>query len=154
MCERVFVTKARGKICGAWPCALLLLAAALLAPAARAQEGRRIAPPPGVTCDRDRLTSFTGRVTRYLRTYTNVALGVRTDEATSEAFMIRFPRSPLPTKNFLLNGEPFKASDWKKVELARGRLRAGMRATVWVCEDGTTPSVVDWRPGPKPAGVF
>jgi len=159
MSERNFVLRVRGKIFGAWPCAVLLAAACAASAATRgrapvAQEGRRIAPPPGVTCDLNRLTSFTGRVTYYRRTSTAISLRMRTDEETSERFTLRFRAADGATKQFLLMGEPFKAADWKLIESRRGRLRAGMRATVWVCEGGATPTVVDWRPGVRPGTVF
>jgi hypothetical protein len=71
---------------------------------------------------------------------------MRTDEATTERFTFRVSDSENAAKGFLLRGDPFKESDWKLVELKKGRLRPKMRATVWVCDDNSTP-VVDWRPG-------
>jgi hypothetical protein len=71
---------------------------------------------------------------------------MRTDEATTESFTLNFRRAEDAAKWFLLRGEEFKQSDWALIELRRSRLRQGMRATVWVCDDRTTP-IVDWRPG-------
>jgi hypothetical protein len=78
---------------------------------------------------------------------------MRTDEATSERFTLRFARTEDASKYFLLQGEPFGPDDWKLIEGRRGRLRPRMRATVWVCTDERVP-VVDWRPGERPAGVY
>ncbi|MBC7931873.1 MAG: hypothetical protein H7Z38_15035 [Rubrivivax sp.] len=122
--------------------------------AAQRESGRgRIAPPAALTCDRDRLTSFTGVVRRYSRAPGVIALRVRTDEETTEHFTLRFPRREGASKHFLLNGEPFAKGDWKKIESKAGRLKPRMRVTVWVCSDETVP-VVDWRAGERPSGVY
>ena len=71
---------------------------------------------------------------------------MRTDESTTESFTLRFPKTEDAAKWFLLKGEQFKQSDWKLIERGRYQLRPRMRATVWVCDDGSTP-IVDWRPG-------
>ena len=47
-----------------------------------------------------------------------------------------------------VRGAEFKAEDWKRIEGRPGHLKPGMRAIVWVCDDGSTP-VVDWRPAEK-----
>jgi hypothetical protein len=121
--------------------------------AGASQRGGRIRPPEGLRCDLNRLTSFTGRVTYYRRNATSVSIRMRTDEETSERFTLRFTAREGAAKHFLIEGEPFKPSDWSRIERARGRLRPGMRATVWACEDNSTPPVVDWRPGAKSPGT-
>jgi hypothetical protein len=112
------------------------------------ERAQRIAPPAAITCDRNHLTSFTGRILLYQLKPNRIVLRVRTDEATTENFTIK----PAPGKSaeqyFLLRGEAFKTSDWSSIESAAGKLKRGMRATVWVCDDGSTP-VVDWRPAEK-----
>lgn len=115
-----------------------------LASTARAQ--RRIMPPESIRCDPNHLTSFTGRILSYQRRPGRVFLRMRTDEATTESFTLRFRRTEDAARWFLLMGETFKQSDWSLIERSRYRLRPNMRATVWVCDDGTTP-IVDWRPG-------
>lgn len=70
---------------------------------------------------------------------------MHTDEDTSEKFILSHPDSADPTKWFLMRGKPFEPSDWERIESAENRLRPNMRATVWVCDDGTTP-IVDWLP--------
>ncbi len=106
---------------------------------------QRIAPPSPLTCDRNHLTSFTGRVVRYRRQNGRIQLQVRTDEATTEDFSLRFDESEDGSKHFLMRGEAFKPSDWTLVEASRTRLRPKIRAIVWVCDDGSAP-VIDWRP--------
>jgi hypothetical protein len=107
--------------------------------------GQRLAPPSALKCPRDHLTSFTGKVIAYQRTRARIMLRVRTDEATTESFTLKLAQNDDPAKWFLLRGEGFKPADWKSIEIARGRLRKSMRATVWVCDDGSKP-VIDWRP--------
>lgn len=113
----------------------------------RVQEERtgRIGPPASLNCSRNDLTSFTGRVLAYSRAKDRLFIRVRTDEQTTENFTLRYRRKDELAKWFLLRAEPFKAEDWQLIETARGRLRVGMRATVWVCNDNPQP-VVDWQP--------
>jgi hypothetical protein len=113
-----------------------------------AQAQRRIRPPDSITCDDNHLTSFTGRILSYQRRPGRVAIRMRTDEATTESFTLRFRRTEDAARWFLLMGEPFKPGDWALIERRRYRLRPNMRATVWVCDDRSTP-IVDWRPGER-----
>ncbi len=106
---------------------------------------QRAAPPSPLRCDRNHLTSFTGRVVSYRRQTGSIVLRVRTDEETTEDFSLRFDKSEDGSKHFLMRGQPFKPSDWALVEASRTRLRPKMRAIVWVCDDGSAP-VIDWRP--------
>jgi hypothetical protein len=112
-------------------------------PAARAQG--RLAPPDSIKCPHNNLTVYEGRVTSYSRNARRTFLRMRTDADTNESVTIRHGRSTSPAKWFLLRAEPFEASDWKLIERSRGRLRPGMRAHVWVCDDGSNP-IVDWQP--------
>ena len=66
------------------------------------------------------------------------------DSGTTERVTLTHPKSADPSRWFLVNTEPFRAADWKRIEKRRGVLRAGMRANAWVCTDGK--AVVDWRP--------
>jgi hypothetical protein len=120
-------------------CALFLLVSSI-------QAQGRIRPPDSIRCDPNHLTSFTGRILSYQRSPGRVSIRMRTDEATTESFKLNFRRTEDAARWFLLRGEEFKRSDWTLVERSRYRLRQGMRATVWVCDDGTNP-IVDWRPG-------
>jgi hypothetical protein len=106
---------------------------------------QRVAPPAALKCSRDHLTSFTGRILQYKRVPGRIKLRVRTDEATTEDFTLSFPRAGDGSRHFMMRGGAFKPEDWKRIEASHGRLRPGMRAIVWVCDDGSTP-VVDWRP--------
>lgn len=108
-------------------------------------SGRRPRIPDRVTCPRNNLTSFTGRVLSFSRTHVRTVIRMRTDEDTTEKFTLHHPKSNDTKKWFLLRGKPFERSDWAVIESARNRLRPNMRATVWVCDDGTNP-IVDWRP--------
>jgi hypothetical protein len=105
----------------------------------------RLRPPSKVTCSRDHLTSYTGRVIDYRRKMNQTTLRIATVWGTIEAIAIDHPGSNDPGDSFLINGKTFLRSDWKQVETSEGQLRAGVRATAWVCDDGRNP-VIDWLP--------
>jgi hypothetical protein len=111
----------------------------------RAAQRERLAPPAGVTCTGGDQTVYFGRVTAYRRAATYTSLRIRTDYGTTEQVIIRHRRGVSPARWFLLDAEPFKAEDWRRIESRRGQLRPRMRANAWVCSDGSNP-VVDWRP--------
>ena len=129
--------------------ARVLLAGGLLLAvggAAAAQREGRIAPPARLECPRDNTTSFTGRVVAYRRAAGRVFLRVRTDEQTTEEFTLRAADL---RRLFLLRGEAFRRGNWRRIETRPGRLRAGVRATVWACYVGDEPQakLIDWSPG-------
>lgn len=125
----------------------LLTLAAGLAISAMAQEGR-LRPPEKLGHPRDKLTSFTGKILSYTRGPAQIVLRMRTDEDTTERFVLRYPKGEDPSRWFLPRAEAFRPEDWKVIESERGRLRTAMRATVRVCEGGGNP-VLDWEPPPK-----
>lgn len=120
-----------------------LLAAILLWTSAA--EGQRIAPASPLKCDRNHLTSFMGRVVAYKRDSSRITIRLRTDENTNERFEIKLGKGDSAEKHFLMRGESFQQHDWSAVEERRSVLKTGMRAIIWVCDDGTAP-VIDWRP--------
>jgi hypothetical protein len=115
--------------------ALILLA---LAAAPKAAQRGRYMPPAAVGCDRNDLTSHTGEVTRYSRKDGKIRLTMKTDESTVET--VNFE----PGDKILLNAEAMKEQGWKQVEEKEGKLKKGMRATVWICRGGRP--VLDWQP--------
>ncbi len=106
---------------------------------------QRPRPPASLTCTRDHLTVFQGRIIEYTRGKQDIAFRVRTDEETTENFTLKWDTSDNAEKWFLLRGEIFKIEDWKLIESAPGKLHDDMRIFVWVCDDGSKP-VLDWRP--------
>jgi len=110
------------------------------------QRTGRLAPPPHVTCDRNHLTSWTGKVTGYRRDEQSIWIEISTDENTVEETTIEHKGFVDAPSHFLLWGEPFQRNDWTAIEATPGNLIDGMRAIVWVCSDGGTPAVIDWRP--------
>ena len=109
---------------------------------------QRLRPPASLKCSRDHLTSFQGRILAYKRGKNNLYLRVRTDEETTETFTLKWAAPKKAENWFLLRGEEFKAENWKLIESAPGKLNAGTRIIVWVCDDGSKP-VFDWRPKEK-----
>lgn len=113
----------------------VVLAGALEKPASR------LAPAPPVSCPRDQLTSYTGRVISYRRTPEALSLTIRTDWDTTEKVRL----APPALDHLRLGGVPFTADDWVRIEGSPGHHRRELRATAWVCEDGRPP-LIDWQP--------
>ena len=112
-----------------------------------AQEGGRLMPPPQLKCDRNDLTSYDGRILAYRRRVGSTFLRIRTNFDTTEEVTIRHRGSDDPSRFYLINGEPFMKSDWRRIERRTRVLKSGMRANVWVCRGNPTiQPVVDWRP--------
>ena len=108
----------------------------------------RLAPPAAVTCPRNDLTSYTGRVTAWSRREDETTLTIATDWETTETVTVKHAGTDDPSRSFLLNAKTFQSSDWAQIEETKGKLKTGMRATAWVCDDGRQP-IVDWQPPPK-----
>ncbi|HEV2860878.1 MAG TPA: hypothetical protein VGX48_07730 [Pyrinomonadaceae bacterium] len=123
------------------------LLCALTLPGAHAQRDGRIGTPSDLRCPRDNTTAFTGRVLAYSRGRGRVFIKVRTDEQTTEQFTLHYGRGDFKTL-FRLRGEPLGSGDLAKIEVRPGRLRRGMRATVWACYKGDDLGAerIDWRP--------
>jgi len=113
--------------------------------AALAVPLQRLRPPEKIRCSRDHLTSFSGAVLTFKRNNNETFLRIRTDEDTAETFTLKHLGKESAAEWFLLRGKAFESSDWKLIEIRRNKLHPRMRATVWACDDGSTP-VVDWQP--------
>lgn len=132
------------------PCLLAALAAASLGAAttAAAQDrtaGGRVMAPAQVTCDPNQLTAYFGQVIGYRRSAKQTWLRIATDYDTIEEVTIDHGGAKDARARFLLRGLPFGVKDWAVIEKKPGLLRKGMRATAWVCGDGSTPPLVDWN---------
>jgi len=136
----------------------LWLATGTLAVAAAAPAPRIAAPPPAgnarlaapaLACDRSHLTVWPGRVTGYARHKASTWLRIATDDDTVESTTLRHAGEASAARYYRLNGAPFTAADFARIESKPGKLRAGMRARAWICEDGVTPPVIDWQPPAK-----
>ncbi len=113
--------------------------------AAPPSRGGRLAPPAGVTCDRNNLTSYAGIVTNYRRQSGKTSMVFRTSAGTTESVVLQHRGTSDPSRWYLIGGVPFTAADWNRIEERKGVLKPNMSAVAWVCTDG--PTVVDWRPG-------
>src|ERR1044072_1859404 len=112
-----------------------------------AQEGGRPIPPPQLKCDRNDLTAYEGRVLGYRRRFGSTFLRIRTDFDTTEQVTIRHRGTDDPSRFYLINGERFMKSDWRRVERSARVLKNGMRANVWVCRGNPSiQPVLAWRP--------
>ena len=127
-----------------FPTVALAISAALTldAQTRRGQQPDRQRPPETFACRSNDLTSYTGTVVRYQRQTGQTTLTIRTDWETTETVTLRHPRSDDPSVFFRIQGRPFTGADWAAIERAKGVLRDGTRAAVWVCKDGKMQ--VDW----------
>lgn len=111
------------------------------------QERGRVRPLPQLKCDRNDLTLYDGQVVSYRRRKGSTFLRIRTNFDTTEDVTIRHPGTNDPSEFYLLNGNAFVRSDWRRIEQREKVLRRGMRANVWVCRGNPTiQPVIDWRP--------
>ena len=130
----------------------LVVAAGLLvtgAIAPKAQGQGRMRPPESVTCPRNDLTVYAGRVTALERQKGETSLTIATDSKTTERVTIRHPDSADPDASFLLKTKPFTKADWDTIA-PKGKVREGLRANAWVCRDGRV--IVDFDVPPSTIG--
>jgi hypothetical protein len=112
---------------------LFALAGVWIWPAFQGAPGRA-RPPDAVTCPRNNLTLYAGRVTALDRGKDATTLTIATDWQTTERVSIRHSESPDPDKSFLIKGKPFAPADWDAIA-PKGTLREGMRANAWICSE-------------------
>ncbi len=120
------------------------------APAAAAAGRGRLAPPAAVSCDRNHLTSYAGKVRNYKRAKDRTTLTIDTTADTTERVTLEHLGSDDPSRQFLILGTPFTPRDWSRIERKKGELHPGMNVVAWVCENGET--VLDWHPGTRFTG--
>lgn len=130
-------------------CLMLTCLTFIAATNAMTNAPQRLAPPASVTCDRNELTVYSGRITAYSRTPTRTTLIIATDWDTTERIVIRYPRGKTPPAQFLYEGRRFTFADWSRIERLPRKLRAGVRANIWVCGDARNP-IVDWQGAAEP----
>jgi rhodanese-related sulfurtransferase len=119
--------------------------------AAPASRGGRLAPPAAVTCDRNQLTSYTGKVKSYKRQHGKTVLVIETSADTIETVTLAHDKSGDPSRFYLIHGTPFTSRDWSRIERRKGELLPNMSAIAWVCSNGR--NVIDWRPGTTFSGA-
>ncbi len=118
---------------------------------ASASRGGRLAPPAAVSCDRNQLTSYAGKVKSYKRQRGKTVLVIDTSADTTERVTLLHKGTDDPSRFYLIDGTPFTSRDWSRVERRKGQLHPNMSAVAWVCNDGT--SIIDWRPGTTFSGA-
>ncbi len=105
----------------------------------------RIAPPAAVSCNRNDLSLYAGKVASYSRSRGKTVIVIDTTSDTREKVTLRHPGSDDPSRFFLIHGTPFTERDWNRIEARRGKLRPDVTVFAWICDNGAT--VIDWRPG-------
>jgi len=126
---------------------------------ASASRGGRLAPPAAVSCDRNELTSYAGKVKSYKRQRGKTVLVIDTSAGTSadtsadttERVTLLHKGTDDPSRFYLIAGTPFTSRDWSRIERRKGELHPNMSAVAWVCSNGT--SIIDWRPGTTFSGA-
>lgn len=114
--------------------------------AASSGRGARLAPPAAVACDRNKLTVYSGKITKYSRRKGRTTITIATDWDTTETVTLRH-KGDDPSRDYVVLGTPFTPSDWNRVESKKGVLHPGLRANAWVCSGGRT--VIDWQPAAR-----
>ncbi len=104
----------------------------------------RIRPPAAVTCNRNNLTAYSGKVVEFTKRPGRVDLTIETDWDTTEKVALTHSRGSDPIRWFLFNGKKFKPGDWKELNRIQSTYPDGFRATAWVCNDGRKP-IIDWQ---------
>jgi rhodanese-related sulfurtransferase len=97
-----------------------------------------LAPPAAVSCTGE-LRRVAGPVTHYRRLRGKTVLTI-----AGEVITLHHKGSEDPSRYFLVNGTPFAHNDWNRVEVHKGEVRGGMKATAWLCAAGEP--IVDWQP--------
>ena len=124
----------------------LVAAGSLLSREPAMAERGRIRPPAASQCDRNQLTSYSGRVSGYKPGAASTWIEISTDEDTIEAVIVPHGGEADASARYLLRGEAFTAKDWPNIEASAGKLVSGMRVVAWVCLDGKTEPLIDWQP--------
>ena len=135
--------------------AALILLAVLLAPvppAAAQRRPGRLRPPEAVTCDRDQLTLYQGRVVVYERQASRLVVEIATDWDTREQVTLGPPPGRRLEDFMLLRGRPFEPSDWARIETQPGATDEVVRVAAWVCA-GDAPPLLDWLSPAEPPVV-
>lgn len=131
-----------------WDALAAAFAVAAGCAAVESQRGiGRLRPPDAVTCPRDQLTVYTGRVIALERRPDTTTVTIATDWNTTERATVRHPDAGSPEASFLIKSQPFGKDDWNAIAPG-GKLRENARASAWVCQDGRNP-VIDWE---RPSG--
>ncbi len=116
-----------------------------------ASRGGRLKPPAAVSCDRNDLTSYSGKVTSYKRRRGKTVVVMHTSADTTEHLTVQHGADDDPSRFYLVDGTPFTSRDWSRIERKKGELHPHMSAVAWVCSNGTT--IIDWRPGTTFSGA-
>ena len=105
----------------------------------------RVGAPDWLPCDRSDVNGYMGQVVRYTRSDREIAIEIHTDWDTTENVTLRF--QPGEAESHLrLVAEPFRASDWPRIESAPGAILPGTRVQAWVCNTPGNPTILDFRP--------
>ena len=114
-------------------------------------HGSRIAPPETLQCHRNKLTSYQGKISSFeFRGASAFELTIETDWGSEESFALETECPAALAALMLRNGQPLNADEWDRLQSGAAEMSPDTYAIAWVCEDGVTPTVIDWRQAPTP----
>ncbi|WP_444936506.1 hypothetical protein ACJJIW_01320 [Microbulbifer sp. JMSA004] len=106
---------------------------------------QRLAVPNYVTCDRNELTSWQGQITKIELEQDGVKVWIATDDGTNEVLNLTMPNWKGVLGQFRLRDKSFHASDWGSLFDTDGKLKAGVRAVIWLCNTEGVSPVINWQ---------
>ncbi|MCO1336609.1 hypothetical protein MO867_19960 [Microbulbifer sp. OS29] len=107
---------------------------------------QRLAVPEYVSCDRNKLTSWQGEVTKLARVGDGIELWIATDYGTNETLKLSMSSWKKLLGQFRLRGKVFQSNDWIKLVDPKIGFRPKVYAVIWLCEVEGHPPVINWQP--------
>ncbi len=105
----------------------------------------RLMVPDFVSCERNNLTSFSGKPTKYNRENGELEITIATDFDTVETITVGYPSSTALMESFFIKGKAVDLKSWQEFEESVGILSGKISVTAWVCNlEGIAPVFV-WK---------
>ncbi|MCW8092842.1 hypothetical protein [Alteromonas sp. ASW11-130] len=108
-----------------------------------AQERLRV--PEFVPCERNNLTSLTGKVTTYLRGKNKTKFTIKTFAGTTENVALSYKDINELERHYYMNGKALTPHNWSLLEDSPQQIKADVTARVWLCSDQSHKIIVDWQ---------
>ena len=105
--------------------------------------------PDYFECDRNQVTSWTGKIGSYWRDNGELSFTLLTDADTHQRLQLKFDTQQQLITHFYIDNRAFEALDWPSLEPSAGKLKPNQRATVWLCLDNSVLPVINWHSDPK-----
>ncbi len=106
---------------------------------------KRMRVPDYVSCDRNEVTSYMGKVKHYSRTDELLSITVDTDFGTVYKLELAGLSEQEVIDLFKLNGKPFKAQDFPLLEDNLGVVDKRTTVAIWECSTPGVKPIVSWK---------